>query len=378
MTAAPQLAPAPTVDRLDHLTAHDFRNIAVADLSFPPAGVVIVGDNGHGKTNLLEAIAYFGALRSMRNARDRDLVRHGAPAFALRAAVSARGARHITIGVERATARKRITVDGVTLARQTDALGTLPSVAWSPADVALVAGGPGERRRYLDVMLALSSRAYLGALRDYRAALDQRNAAIRSAQRTGRGPGAVAPWEPALATRGAALVIARRAWIGGNADAFTYLCRALGEAGAAKMQYTGDAARADDPAAALAEQLERDRQRDLQRGMTSVGPHRDDVAITIDGHDARTFGSAGQQRTAAIALRLLEARTFRAHGGAHPMLLLDDPFAELDRNRTIGALSLLVAEEPGQVVLAVPREDDIPRDFAHLTRWRMHGGEIQL
>jgi DNA replication and repair protein RecF len=227
-------------------------------------------------------------------------------------------------------------------------------------------------------MLALSSRAYLGALREYRTALDQRNAAIRAAQRTGRGPGSVAAWEPALAARGAALVAARRAWVGSNADAFAHLCRALGESGAARMQYTGDAARADDPAATLADLLDRDRQRDLQRGMTGVGPHRDDVSIAIDGHDARTFGSAGQQRTAAIALRLLEARTLRAQAGAHPMLLLDDPFAELDRNRTIGALSLLVAEEPGQVVLAVPREDDIPRDFAHLTRWRMRGGEIQV
>ncbi|HYV99113.1 MAG TPA: hypothetical protein VE967_16775, partial [Gemmatimonadaceae bacterium] len=129
-----------------------------------------------------------------------------------------------------------------------------------------------------------------------------------------------------------------------------------------------------DPCAFLREHLARERARDLQRCITSVGPHRDDLAITLGGYETRTFGSAGQQRTAAIALRLLEGRTLRTDAGGHPVLLLDDPFAELDATRAARALALLEGEHIGQVVLAVPRATDIPHDFEGLDRWNVQDG----
>jgi DNA replication and repair protein RecF len=358
---------------LVRLTLRDFRNLVDTTLDVPRDGVVMVGDNGQGKTNLLEAIAYVGTLRSIRNARDRDLVRHDAAAFSLHAVVDGADARDVVIGVERTTGRKKVSLDGVVATRQIDALGTLPAVAWSPADVALVAGGPADRRRYLDIMLALSSRPYLNALRLYRAALERRNATIRTAQRTGRGGDAIAAWEPALAEHGAVLIATRRAWASERAAEFTRLCETMGEPGEALLHYDGDVGAQPD---ALAKKLQRERERDLQRGMTCVGPHRDDMVIEIDGRDARTYASAGQQRTAAIALRLLEARTLRAERGGHPVLLLDDPFAELDVARTERALGLLVAEQPGQIVLAVPRADQIPPEFQRLSRWRVERGVV--
>jgi DNA replication and repair protein RecF len=367
------MIPASHSVHLARLSLRDFRNVADAEFDVPREGAVVVGDNGQGKTNLLEAMAYVGTLRSIRNARDRDLVRHDAVAFSLHAAVAGGGARDIVIGVERTTGRKRVSLDGVVATRQVDALGTLPAVAWSPADVALVAGGPGDRRRFLDIMLALSSRPYLHALRLYRAALERRNATIRTAQRTGRGGDAIAAWEPALAEHGAVLVATRRAWTTARASEFTRLCDAMGEPGTTLLRYDSDAGDAPD---SLADKLRSERERDLQRGMTCVGPHRDDMTIAIDGRDARTFGSAGQQRTAAIALRLLEARTLRAESGSHPVLLLDDPFAELDAARTERALALFVSEQPGQVVLAVPRADQIPPEFQRLARWRVEGGVV--
>lgn len=375
MPAAALIVPASHSVHLARLSLRDFRNIAGAELDIPPDGAVVVGDNGHGKTNLLEAMAYVGTLRSIRNARDRDLVRHDAVAFSLHATVAGGDARDVVIGVERTTGRKKVSLDGVVATRQVDALGTLPAVAWSPADVALVAGGPGDRRRYLDIMLALSSRPYLNALRLYRATLERRNATIRTAQRTGRGSDAMAAWEPALAEHGAVLVAARRDWITSRAAEFARLCAAMGEPGTALIRYDSDAG---DLRETLAETLRRERDRDLQRGMTCVGPHRDDMTIAIDGRDARTFGSAGQQRTAAIALRLLEARTLRAENGSHPVLVLDDPFAELDATRTERALALFVSEEPGQVVLAVPRADQIPAEFQGLARWRVANGVVSV
>jgi DNA replication and repair protein RecF len=359
------------------LALRDFRNFAAADLAFPAAGVVLVGDNGQGKTNLLEAVAYLGLVRSVRDVRDRDLVRHGATAWHLRATLQGSTLQELAIGVERATGRKRIALDGVVTTRQADALGALPSVMWSPGDVALVAGGPGERRYYLDVLLALASRPYLAALRGYRAALTRRNAALRQAQRTGRHADAAWVWEPALATHGAALLQARRDWVAAHGPGFGSLCGALGERASVTLAHAGDAAEAEDPVAALAAALEKARPRDVARGVTSVGPHRDDLVVGLDGRDLRTVGSAGQQRTAAIALRLLAARTLREALGAPPVLLLDDPFAELDATRTARTLELLEGEGTGQVLLAVPRAEDIPPRFTKFARWTVRGGTVQ-
>ncbi len=363
--------------RLETLAVRDFRNIASADLVLPAAGLVLVGDNGHGKTNLLEAVAYLGLVRSVRNVRDRELVRHGAPAWHLRASLGGTAIRELRIGVERVSGHKRITLDGVVTTRQGDALGALPSVMWSPADVALVAGGPGERRYYLDVLLALSSRTYLDALRGYRHALAHRNAALRTAQRSGRHAEAAYVWDAALAKHGGTLVAARRDWAAKVAPGFGALCAALGEQQCVSISHRSDVAALPDAGAALLQALQRARARDVARGLTSVGPHRDDLVVLLDDRDVRTVGSAGQQRTAAIALRLLAARTLRAARGTPPVLLLDDPFAELDATRTERTLELLEREGGGQTVLAVPRAADIPERFTKFARWTVRDGVIQ-
>jgi DNA replication and repair protein RecF len=128
--------------------------------------------------------------------------------------------------------------------------------------------------------------------------------------------------------------------------------------------------------AALAHALEGKRALDLRRGLTHAGPHRDDLALTLDGRELRAFGSAGQQRTAAIALRLLEGETLRERLGAAPLLLLDDPFAELDARRSARILELLAAQGLGQTLLTVPRENDIPPALTQLARWRIADGVI--
>jgi DNA replication and repair protein RecF len=365
--------------RLEALHLRDFRNIGTADLTVPAAGVVLVGDNGHGKTNLLEAVAYLAVVRSVREVRDRDLVRHGQSAWHLRAALGGTPVREIAIGVERSTGRKKITLDGVVTTRQADALGALPSVMWSPTDVALVAGGPGERRYFLDVLLAVASRPYLNALRGYRAALTRRNAALRAAQRSGRHADAATVWEPALVEHGSALVAARRAWAAAHAAGFSALCHALGERVEVSLSYAGDAASTASLAEtreALADALLRGRTRDLARGVTGSGPHRDDLVVHLDGRDVRTVGSAGQQRTAAIALRLLAARTLMEVLGTPPVLLLDDPFAELDTTRAERTLEVLETEGTGQVLLAVPRAADIPARFTKFARWGVRDGTV--
>jgi DNA replication and repair protein RecF len=140
------------------------------------------------------------------------------------------------------------------------------------------------------------------------------------------------------------------------------------------MSYATGVAEGEDARESLRAQLARQREHDLRRGLTHAGPHRDDLDLTLDGHDLRGVGSAGQQRTAAIVLRMLEAATHREATGTTPVLLLDDPFAELDRRRTARILSLLERAGVGQCVLCVPREDEIPPQFTRLERWRVVEG----
>jgi DNA replication and repair protein RecF len=373
--------------RLESVTITDFRNIAHAELRLGASGIVVLGENGQGKSNLLEAIAYLRILRSARGARDKDLIRFGQAAFHLGAELRGTTARRAGVGVDR-QGRKRATLDGAEVTRLSDALDALPSVSFAPRDVDLVAGSPAERRRYLDITLALTSRSYLNALRLYRAALLRRNAALRDAAKGGRGAAAaVGAWEPALAEHGAVLVEQRRAWVRDRAADYARLCDAIGEDGTSAMAYagattpraaSGDGSRADhpepSPREALLAALERQRDHDIRRCLTHTGPHRDDLTLTLEGRDLRVVGSAGQQRSAAIVLRLLEAATHRDATGVTPVLLLDDPFAELDRRRTARILDLLGTIDDGQCILAVPREDEIPARFTRLERWRVRAG----
>jgi DNA replication and repair protein RecF len=269
-----------------------------------------------------------------------------------------------------------VRLDGGEPERLSDAIGTLPAVMFAPGDVDLVAGAPSARRRYLDIMLALSSRRYLTALQRYRSALGHRNAALRDAARTGRPDDRIAVWESPLADDGAVLWSERLAWVERSGERFAALCEAIGEPAGVSMRYSSAVPRTDDLAAALARALEARRIIDVRRGLTHAGPHRDDLTLTIGGRDLRTFGSAGQHRTAAIALRMVEAETLSARRGGRPLVLLDDPFAELDARRAARIVALLSREGLGQTILVVPRESDIPAGLPSLERRRIRAGEL--
>jgi DNA replication and repair protein RecF len=364
--------------RLIRLELRDFRNLAHVTVTPPAEGLVVIGENGQGKTNLLESIYYLQILRSARGARDQDLVRFGADGFHIAATMDTDTRHEVGVGFERAGKRKRVRIDGVVPERMSHALGALPAVMFSPADVELITGPPNARRRFLDIVLALTARGYLGALQRYRAALARRNAALRESARSSRpSTSSIAVWEPALAEHGALLWRERRAWVASIENAFEQLCRDIGEPGRVRVSYSRAASDDGDSADALAAALAAKRPVDLIRGLTHVGPHRDDLVMTLDGRDVRVFGSAGQQRTAAIALRMLEAATFSERTGRAPLFLLDDPFAELDARRASRILGLLERNGLGQTILAVPREGDIPRELTRLERLRVVGGTIE-
>lgn len=380
------------------LELRHFRNLGVQELHFPPEGVAIVGDNAQGKTNLLEAIYYLDSFRSFRGAADAELTAFNQEVFYLRGAVGGGTVTTVAAGFDRTRKSKRVTVDGNDSLKISAALGSLGAVVFSPLDVELVNGGPGARRRYLDVMLSLNLPGYVAALQDYRRWLAQRNAALRAhGGRTGSAQW-VRAWDVGLVETGAAITCMRASWASAWSETYSEYYEAVSGRDSATLAYRPNIAAAAGRAGsdeksgpgpmdegAVSEQfrhrLDENRENDLRRGVTTVGPHRDDLLLTVTSRGRslplRTFGSGGQRRTAALALRLTEAATVRRKRGTDPILLVDDAFAELDSGRSERVMALLAAQPTGQVVITAPKESDVRFAGRALERWRMRGGLIE-
>jgi len=335
--------------------------------------MVLVGPNGHGKTSLLEAALYPEVFRSFRGGRDRELVRFGEDGFRVEVATDGTA---VAAGFDARTGEKRVTVDGLQAERLSDAIGGVRGVVLSPSDVELATGGARVRRGFMDVLLSLVESGYVEALREYRRALRHRCHAR----------GDVEDWESLLARSGSALAVARRRWAERWAPRYREYCAQIGERLETGLRYTS---RAADGEAELAAALARSRSRDLARGTTSVGPHRDDLQLLLGERALGVYGSAVQRRTAALALRLVAAETLAevdgrgagsgGGGGGAPVICLDDVFAELDAERSarLGALIEGLAARGSQVFATVPREGELPRPVRALPRWRISDGAIE-
>jgi DNA replication and repair protein RecF len=373
-----------------------FRNLQDAVLELPPEGVALIGRNAQGKSNLLEAIYYLEILRSFRRARDAELVRTGEGHFRVTAELDGglEDPRAIAAAFDRRARRKKVTLDGRETPRLGDAIGHLGAVLFTPDDVRLLSDAPAERRRFLDVVLSVNRPGYLSALQRFRHALSQRNAALRDVS----DPASVRAWDPALVEAGSRVAMERSNWIRGATSRFGELYSEVAGESSATMRYVSgiptfesatsdsrapvpdsEAADLDALARAFAKALEASWAHDLKRGATRVGPHRDEVVFSILGAGERafrSFGSAGEKRTAAFVLRLLEGETVRARRGVGALFLLDDVFAELDEARSAGVTTLLERFADGQLVVAAPRESDVRFGSDRVARWRLEAGSI--
>jgi len=372
--------------RLSTLALRHFRNLHVQEVEFPPEGAALIGDNAQGKSNFLEAIYYLETLRSFRGARDEQMVAFGEDVF--RVVGSTRpdegdevGGAEVAAAFQRKGKRKKVSINGNEPDRMTDALGTLSAVIFSPADIELISGGPSERRRFLDIVLSLNEPGYVRALQDFKKVLARRNASLKA----GDPASLVSVWNQGLVRSGAEVMKARLEWVSDRSGSFGDYYMRISDGTRARMTYRPNVSLPSEPTleaiqASYAEALADSADRERRMGVTVAGPQRDDVRLQLvderDGLDLRDYGSGGQRRTAALALRLVEAMTIRERRGQKPLILLDDVFAELDGGRSERILELIDTQDTGQVVLTAPKDGDVRLRRDSLPRWRISGGMI--
>lgn len=331
---------------LRRLWIEDFRNHRSSSLSFPSGLTVISGSNGEGKTSILEAIAYLANLGSFRAVGNDTLVRVGAAHAVVRAELDHDGREQLIEAQIVPNGRNRIQVNRQPLRRARDLLGTLRVVVFSPDDLEIVKGSPGERRRLLDDVLSSMSIKFHALRGDLDKVLKQRNTVLKQA--AGRSGGDVDAtldvWDAKLVEVGEVVAAERQRLAEKLAPIVGELYgRLAGDDVDVELEYHSEWA-----AVGLADALVASRPDELRRRVTLVGPHRDDLAIRLAGMPSRTHGSQGEQRTLALALRLGTQRVVATETGQEPIVLLDDVFSELDAGR---AKALMVELPASQTIL---------------------------
>ena len=335
--------------QITELTLRSYRSYETLHLAFDPGVQIFLGANAQGKTNIIEALYYAAFGRSHRTSSDAELIRVGADG----AHIGLSFRRHDVPGELSFTfargARRRITYAGERL-RQRDLVGILPMVLFSPEDLFLVKGAPALRRRYLDAELSQASPAYYGELLRYTRILKQRNAVLKDIRERLAAPDDLPPWDAQLAKSAAYIVTRRIAAVAqlGALSARVQAVLAAGEELALAYEIAGVGAEdfaEDDMTESLHvwynKMLCEGRARDIARAATGVGPHLDDLVLRVGGMSLRSYGSQGQQRTGALALKLAELFYLQENIGEAPILLLDDVMSELDADRRRALLDFI-------------------------------------
>ena len=387
-----------------HLQVNDFRSWPLADLELEPGITVLVGSNGQGKTNLVEAIGYVATLGSHRVSNDAPLVRYGAGRAVVRAAVVNNG-RELLVELEITPGKaNRARINRGAAGKPRDVLGILRTVLFAPEDLAIVRGDPGERRRFMDELLVSRQPRYAGIRSDYERVLKQRSALLKSAGAARRGGAkadlsTLAVWDGHLARYGAELLAGRLALVSSLAphvtsgyanvaatdDASTPSGRvadlryrsSLGESlperygvpGAPEVPWEEAVPELE---AALLAELERARPQEIERGVSLVGPHRDDLDLLLGELPAKGYASHGESWSFVLALRLASYHLL-TEDGAEPVLILDDVFAELDRRRRARLAELVSGAE--QVLVTAAVAEDVPPELSG-ARFDVREGEV--
>jgi DNA replication and repair protein RecF len=378
---------------VSHLSLADFRSWPELELELGAGSTALIGANGQGKTNLVEALGYVATLDSHRVSSDAPLVRAGAERAVVRARVE-RDGRSTLVELEVNPGKaNRARVNRAPVPRAREVLGILRTVLFAPEDLSLVRGDPAERRRFLDDLLVASAPRYAGVRADYDRVLKQRNALLKTAflaRRSGGGDmRTLDVWDAHLARTGADLLAARLGLVEALRPRVqtAYRAVAVGGAGArgeTTLDYRSSLGEALPPGqgaasrdrellgAALLSELARVRPQEIERGVSLVGPHRDELLLGLSGLPVKGYASHGESWSYALALRLASYELLKADGG-EPVLVLDDVFAELDEGRRDRLAELVGGAEQVLVTAAVPA--DVPEALTG-SRYDVHEGTV--
>ena len=354
---------------LAHLRLRDFRNYVRLDAEFTPGFHLLLGSNAQGKTNVLEAIYLLATLRSFRGVGGAQMIRHGAKGYFVGGTVV--GEAGAEIKAYWSAKERKLSLNGTPVRRLADYFGTLRAVVFCTEDLQLVKGAARGRRRFLDLLLAQTQPAYLPLLLRYTQALRSRNALLKQPS---VDEAQLASFTQELVALGTQLMEARRALVPKISPLARLAFRRIAhDQDELKLDYAPSVK--GDFLVALAGSRARER---IYR-TTLVGPHRDDLALVVNDHDAEAFTSEGQKRTLAIALKMAQAEYLTGIHGRPPVLLIDDVMGELDARRRAGLLPLLnQARRTGGQVFMTCTEENWPQELgSELTRWEVKGGNLE-
>ena len=322
---------------IEELKLKNFRNYSELTLHPHPGVNLFFGRNGSGKTNLLEAIHYCSLGRSHRISNDANAVKNG-EAFAL-SSVSIRnslGQREIAVRFHPDEAQKKsILMDGKKIAKFSDMMGCLRCVIFSPEDLGLIKEGPSLRRRYLDMIISQINRGYFIALQQYRTCMDQRNALIRNLRNNSYADTSMlSAFEETMAAPAAVIIRERRRIVSLLSESARNTYQRISDTDEEfRLSYHSSVKEETEIEEVICRLLRENREDDIRIGFTSVGPHRDDLILTLNKNQMKQFASQGQIRTAALSMKLSQMQILRDQSGEEPVLLLDDVMSELDRKR---------------------------------------------
>ena len=314
---------------------HNFRNYETLLLPFTDGVNLLYGDNAQGKTNLLEAIFLSATTRALRGSKDKELIRFGCDEAHVGVSVVNKGCQHRVDMYLRRNKPKGIAIDEIPIRRSAELMGLVHVIAFCPDDLSMMKDGPAERRRFLDMELCQMDPIYCSNLINYNKVLVQRNNLLKQIAADPSLKDTVSIWDDQLVRYGSDIIRRRRSFVEELLPIVTSK-HSLLSGGSEDLLLSYAPSVSED---VYAEKLQRGLEHDLFMKATGTGPHRDDLEVSVNERNVRLFGSQGQQRTAALSLKLAEIDLVRKRVGESPVLLLDDVLSELDRKRQLQLLS---------------------------------------
>lgn len=364
---------------INQLILKDYRNYQDLDLNFSENLNVIYGMNGQGKTNILEAIFVAGFGSSFRTKRDKELINSASTETYIRAELSKSYGDYTIEYTLKKDLKKEIKVNKNHLKKRSELFGHLNVVVFSPEDLKLIKEGPSERRRFIDREISNLKKKYCADLIEYHRILSQRNALIKKSRHKQSNLDMISIWDEQLASVGTSLMLERKAFIEKlNEVSYKLHLQITEEKEEIKLKYLPNikvnSAEYDKIYMEFLNKLTQQLSNDVDKGYTTVGPHRDDLDIRVNGIDVKTYGSQGQQRTAALSLKLSEIEIIYDEIGEYPVLLLDDVMSELDKKRQNDLLKSLKSLQT--IITITDTESIIDAYLEEANVIKIHNGQV--